>query len=1148
MPDNDTNTLNRIVNDLDANLMIEAGAGTGKTYALVSRVVALVKSGVRMQEIVAITFTVAAAAELSERIRSRLEQLADKDHPDNTSDILAEDLDEDSRERIKLAIEELDQATIQTIHGFASQLLREHPLDAGLPPGWIALDEVEASRLFAEHWDKWLDDTLAENTSVEPEVICALRYLLNSEVGAAKWRAVADALKDNCARLADKSVFEKLDLPELAHDTLRKLKELAAECKNPSDKLYGQLQGAIATVESVLAVADDVPAAAEVLRNGERVDYYRNVGSGANWQISTAEVRAEFRAIGQKFTATVYAALLLPFLHNLRQFALDYEQERKSGGVATFEDLLAWSRDLLRGDKSVREHLQSRYTRILIDEFQDTDPLQVEIAYYLAADPNAELDRHAWYELPLSPGRLFVVGDPKQSIYRFRGADLGVAELVERGGQLQKLTITKNRRSQKAIIDWVNAVFGANSLMTENAGIQAEYIDLERHDDIQQEEIGAAVRLFGEQKELNADTVRRLQARHVAGLIVRYATGGESGLDVYDKKLKSVRKAKLGDICILVRSRTGIEILTQTLEDSRIPYRLEGGSLLFDTQEVRDMLNCLKAIDDPYDEVAVVASLRSAAFACSDVELLDWRESGCGWNYTRQIPDDKRLDSPVRKAFDCLRSYHERRLTDGVSKLMADFVRDRRLDELDLAERRPRESWRRRHFLLEQARTMEYSHAVNPHSPPLTLNKFLDWVKMQQNENARISDLVVPDPDDDAVRIMTMHASKGLEFPIVILLGLNQSSNSGSSAVLFDNESSGAEVRFHKEIETPGYAALSDSEKEHEDAEAARLAYVAATRARDHLLVSMYHTNRESSSVIGKVAEFSSALQGQGHCTEEPEDPVGIAMLPTPSTDAVELTDYDAEQWGADRENANRQRIQPRAVTPSWIARIAVTDDATLPVEVEDKDPEPSSEQPSIRGRGGTAFGSALHAVLQEIVDIVSTRTPLPEGVSIDNLLDELDGEIIRSTEEHAESNGVAQSIGEIARLARMALRNPALQAALESPRMWAEVPVAAEIDSLAGPVVIEGIIDLLYQSADGEFVIVDYKSDYIADDVALKAKMKSYRWQGAAYAAAVQKASGQSIKDVQLLFVRRDEAQSIKDLDGLIARLPELLTVPKNV
>ena len=278
MTKNDTTTLSSIIDDLNENLMIEAGAWTGKTYALVSRVVALVKSGVRMQEIVAITFTEAAAAELSERIRSRLEQLVDRDHPDNENDFLAADLDGIAHGRIAEAIGELDQATIQTIHAFASQLLRDRPLDAGLPPGWVVLDEVEASHLFADRWDKWLEDTLAEDPSAESDVIDALRYLLNADVGAGKWRDVAVIFSDNCARLTDESIVENIDLEELAEDTLSQLRELAEQCSNHSDKLFEQLQGAIGTVEAVQAVADDVPSALESLRNGERGRLLRKRG------------------------------------------------------------------------------------------------------------------------------------------------------------------------------------------------------------------------------------------------------------------------------------------------------------------------------------------------------------------------------------------------------------------------------------------------------------------------------------------------------------------------------------------------------------------------------------------------------------------------------------------------------------------------------------------------------------------------------------------------------------------------------------------------------------------------------------------------------------------------------------------------------
>ena len=966
MTDNDTRTLKSIISDLDENLMIEAGAGTGKTYALVSRVVALVKSGVRMQEIVAITFTEAAAAELSERIRSRLEQLADRDHPDNANDLLAEDLDDSSHERIVQAISELDQATIQTIHGFASQLLRDRPLDAGIPPGWVVLDEVEASHLFAERWDRWLEDTLAENSSAEPEVIEALRYLLNAEIGAGRWRDVAAIFSDSCARLADESAVEVTNLKDVAEGTLSNLLDLARLCSDPSDRLYGQLQGAVNTVEAVSEVAGDASRAVETLMAGERVDYQRNVGAARNWSIPAKDARAEFRQIGRAFTATVEAAPLMPLLHSLRQFALDYERERKSEGVATFDDLLVWARDLLRDNSSVREHLQGRYQHILIDEFQDTDPLQAEIAFYLAAEPEADFANLPWHSLPLSPGKLFVVGDPKQSIYRFRGADLGVANLVGSGGQLHALTLVENRRSQQVVLDWVNAVFGDNGLMVEEPGVQAEYIGLRHHAAVQQQDLGASVQLFGEQMEIPAASLRQLQGRHVAGILSAYAAGGESGLDVYDRKSRSIRKARLSDVCILIQTRTGLESLTQALEESSIPYRLEGGSLLFDTQEVRDMLNCLKAIDGPSDEVAVVASLRSPAFACSDIDLQNWRASGGSWNYLSHTSVDKCVSSPVRSGLQSLQRYHELRLTSGVSSLIADFVRDRRLDELDLAESRPRESWRRRQFLLEQARAMEYNHAVSPHSAPLTLNKFLEWAEMQQEERARIADVVVPDTDDDAVRIMTMHASKGLEFPVVILLGLAQNPIEETPAVLFRSVRGTAEAKFSG-IRTPGFSALEDSEKLHRAAEAVRLAYVASTRARDHLLVSMYQStargNRQNRSVIAKVAEFRPALRD--YCIELPVTPDGNSRLPPRPASDVELPEYDAEQWIADRALATRHRSLPRAVTPTWLARASALDGTETSVEVEDKDTEPDAEQPGVRGRGGTAFGSAVHAVLR---------------------------------------------------------------------------------------------------------------------------------------------------------------------------------------
>ena len=204
----DEQTLHRIVNDLSASLIIEAGTGTGKTYAPVSRVVALVKSGARMRDIVAITFT-AAAAELSERVRSRLEQLLDENNPLNDVDLLAEGLTGEDRNRLERAVSELDEASVQTMHSFTAQLLRERPLNAGLPPGWMNLDEIADSERFNERWDVWLETTRARDADISTELAASLRYLALSEGDIGKWKTVAEAICDDLHRLPGVSEVAK---------------------------------------------------------------------------------------------------------------------------------------------------------------------------------------------------------------------------------------------------------------------------------------------------------------------------------------------------------------------------------------------------------------------------------------------------------------------------------------------------------------------------------------------------------------------------------------------------------------------------------------------------------------------------------------------------------------------------------------------------------------------------------------------------------------------------------------------------------------------------------------------------------------------------------------------------------------------------
>ncbi len=1150
----DSTAIRSIVRDLDVNLMVEAGAGTGKTYALVSRVVALVKSGVPMQNIVAITFTEAAAAELSERIRSRMEQLLDADYRATDADPLALDGDErvewtdGELARLSEAIAELDRASIQTIHSFAGQLLRQRPMDAGLPPGWSQWDDLLASQDFDERWGEWLEWALGDGPTVDAELQRILAQMLRTGNTLAHVSELAEACSGHYDKLVDVDHLSGIDLVEIADTTLSSLRELAAECTNDSDALYRQLAGAIDTVQAVADATDDPVAASDALRNGTPVDFSGNVGSKGNWKIETRDVRSELRACGAELGQVVHASLLQPLFKNLRRrFAVEYAADRKADGVVSFDDLLVWTRDLLRDREASRRYFRERFTHILIDEFQDTDPLQAEIAFYIAAAADAPVGEQPWHSLPLEPGRLFIVGDTKQSIYRFRGADLTVVQQARQSGRLASATLSENRRSQEAILDWVNGVYGS-VMGNDTSGLQAEYVPLQPNAGTQQGDTAAQVRVFGEAADARADDVRRAEAEDIARLISAYASEGDHRLSVSDRELKQLRPARLGDVCILIRTRTGLGILERSLEDAGIPYRIEGGSLMFNTQEVQDLLNCLRAIDNPADEVSVVAALRSPAFACSDVDLLNWKDGGGIWNYL-DVRDD-RGSSPVGDGMAALLDYHGRRHGISVTRLITEFVRDHRLEELDLAEYRPREIWRRRQFLIEQARNREGGGGTDDGATTSSLYEFIKWAELQQDNANRISEIPVPETDDDAVRIMTMHSSKGLEFPIVVLLDVDYAPRSRTPNMLIDSATGELAVSIgsksaNTRIQTPAYEGLAELEDAHQTAEEVRLGYVAATRARDHLLVSLHRQLRTDGSfqnvVIETIVEQFDSLP---HTVVEP-----MTQLPPPAptepaiTEPVALT-YDVEGWHQGRQTSIANRSTPQAVTATRIARQANSIDggglAAGDVVIEDKDAEADEEQPWRAGRGGTAFGTALHAALQEAVGHVLSELPVSDEQSLERLHHRLDSEIDRLAAWQADEEGVHGSADDIASLARVAVRHESVVSALMSASLWPEIPVAGAVETSRGPVVIEGIIDLLYLDHDGELVILDYKSDDVEDDAAIERTMERYRWQGASYAVAVEKATGRRVKAVEFLFVRRNRLATIGNLRALMEQLPD--------
>ena len=327
------------------------------------------------------------------------------------------------------------------------------------------------------------------------------------------------------------------------------------------------------------------------------------------------------------------AAALLALAEQVRRFIIDYAERRRREGRAEFHDLLVWARDLLRDHAESRRHFQRRFSHILIDEFQDTDPIQAEIAFLLAGDPDGDSSNGSepgdWRDVAVVPGKLFVVGDPKQSIYRFRRADIAaLGEVRERFGADRRVALTQNFRSQEPVIRWANHVF--RQYMTGEA--QAAYEDLDARWTPPEADPPLGVHHFGTALG-NADAVREAEASALARLITEI----ERSWRVRDKDAggdgRVLRPARLRDVCILMPARTNLRAIEYALEDARIAYRIESQTLVLNTQDVREVLNCLRAIDSPADQVAIAAALRSTIFGCSDVELLEFADAGGRFNY-----------------------------------------------------------------------------------------------------------------------------------------------------------------------------------------------------------------------------------------------------------------------------------------------------------------------------------------------------------------------------------------------------------------------------------------------------------------------------------------------------------------------------------
>jgi len=1156
----------QIAKALDDTLIVEAAAGTGKTTELVRRIVRVIETGrAEVTGIVAVTFTEKAAGELKLRLREALEEARRGSASESTE-----------RDRFDRALGRLEEAQVSTIHGFCADLLRERPVEARVDPLFTVLTEAQAARLYDEGFHQWLESELADPSE---GVKRALRRPTFSGFGAQadggdgpidrlrragweliQWRDFDGAWQrppfDRCGHVDGlvqllNGYVELLDPPGDSRDTLyldswaaRKLAEEIRRTESVARRDYERLEAGLIEL------------------GHNRVFREARKGSGRNYRSGVLrEVvwRACENLLGAlaDFEKDANADLAAALRNELRACVLAYEAAKVKAGALDFLDLLLKTRDLIRDNPEVRSSFQRRFQRIFVDEFQDTDPLQAEILLLLAADDPGATN---WRKIRPLSGKLFLVGDPKQSIYRFRRADVGIYRSVYamlQAAGAKRVTLRTSFRARPNLQRAINAAF--EPAMTGDAEmLQAAYVPLEpfRSDSAEQPSVVVlpVPEPYGYRRVANFAIEKSLP--DAVGAFIEWLIA-DSGWKVAERpaatKVSLAPTAARGfrpgetehlvpiqarHICLLFRRFVSYqEDMTrpyvESLEARGIAHLLVGGRSFHNRAEVETLRAALAAIEWPDDELSVFATLRGSLFSISDEELLEYRHR-IGRFHPFRIPSEfPRNLAPLVEALQLLQSLHRFRNRLPVATTIASLLESTRAHVGFALEHGGEQVLANVAHVVDLARRYEAEGGIS-------FRGFIDELR-EQAENGEAGEAPILEEGSDGVRLMTVHKAKGLEFPVVILADMTAKLRASVASRYIDSDRRVCAVRLG------GYApadllAHEDEELRRDEAEGTRVSYVAATRARDLLVIpavgdqeregwiqplnrAVYppeETRRQQVQAPG-CAEFKSkdsVLVRPGGSAGANTVAPGLHIRgvgPGPAEFSVVWWDPRALQLGAEAPlGIRRPELIVKDVAPaivesglaaynSWRERrqqaVAAGSHSSVSVRTVTQAAKAAGEEspesklssveiielPRAPNRpSGARFGALVHAVLASV--------PLHGDLSAIQRLANIHGRILGASQEEiaSGSDAVHTALGH-------ALFDRARQAAQQG-RCRREVPIAwRNTEGL----LIEGIIDLAFEQAEG-WTVIDFKTDE-----EFRGNEPAYRRQVGMYLAAIEAANG---------------------------------------
>lgn len=1073
----------------DRTLLVEAGAGSGKTALMAGRIAMLVVAGVPPKEIVAITFTEAAASELLERVERFIGQLAAERVPVELAGALPQGLTAVQLSTLQQGAHSLDEITCTTIHGFCQQLVKPYPVEARIDPGAAIIDPAAAELAYQDLMAAWLsarfgrdrradglgripsiavagtdEDFFAELFLKSPDETLQLieetaRFLkFHRTAGTSQEAAtpqplvhLAEAVEE-CARWYNGCGVIEPTTGELVEDLVR-VAGLAREAAAGS--LTGRKIAELLFHTRPIACKKGETVFKQWGRKGRWKDAAKSVGrSTAQGEQLTAAGENHYRACGEAYQAFCAALGALAFQRFVSEFeALKdlYRDYKRDTALLDFDDLLYHARDLLRDNEPVRQALARRYPWVLVDEFQDTDPLQTEILWRLAGEGDPT---HPWLQRSIRPGALFLVGDPKQAIYRFRGADVATylsakAALVAQD-PASVIAISANFRSQAPILDFVNSRFA--SMLDVSQG-QPGFTALSAvRASGEPPSVATFAVTLGDERDLVVDVVRREEATVVADLVSRLI----GNYPVWDKQTNILRTARPGDIALLAPTGTSLWIYERALESRDVPIATQAGKGFFRRQEVQDLIAVVRTVADGRDTLAFGALLRGPLVGLTEEEIadaVDALQMTTNSTQTLYLWSDPNLVTHLvlRQTLIVLQNLARKARRTSPYRLLAEAVEELHVRSI-LKARHPRGAERALanvELVLEMARPYAARGVVD-----FAIALKSRWQDADAQAEGR------PDAEAQAVSIVTMHSAKGLEWPIVIPINSTTALWSDSQFLYRRSDDS---VHF-KVFDFPsgGYDDVKQRELDELRRERIRLWYVALTRARDLLLLPKQNVRFDGDwlSLVHLDLDTLPAFDATRFSVATPQAPDGIV-------NSQDLTTWEREAaaiFALQRKIIWRQPSRHEGTSNPTES----IDDLTVMAEGSPEPLPAQGEQLAIQG--GRERGNVLHKLIEEVLN-----GEVPEGLpDLRNRAAELIAQL-GFTDAYDAAQGLSSV--EIANTVLRGLSVPEI--ATLRPRLIPELKTYASESNADTTTLIAGACDAIAIDDVGQIeVVIDWKSD----------------------------------------------------------------------